>query len=234
MRREYERHGVAPERIHISTLPNPSESAQFQPSARTGAGGHLLFLGRLTKLKGAGHLLQAIPLAEKKLGRPLAATIAGDGPARPNLEAFARRNALTAEFPGWVGARQKANLIQQADLLVVPSVWPEPFGLVGIEAGAHGLPAVGFDVGGIPDWLVPGYSGELAPGNPPTAQGLADAIVRALSDPAHYATLSRGAREVAGRYTLSAHLSQVETTLEAIRISPLGSERKDTSVFSHD
>jgi glycosyltransferase involved in cell wall biosynthesis len=76
------------------------------------------------------------------------------------------------------------------------------------------VPAVAYDVGGIADWLIPGYSGELAPGNPPTVEGLAAAICRALSDPSHYADLSRGAREVAGRFTLAAHLSQLENTLE--------------------
>jgi glycosyltransferase involved in cell wall biosynthesis len=120
------------------------------------------------------------------------------------------------EFTGYVGGRKKADLIEQADLLVVPSLWPEPFGLVGIEAGSQGLPAVAFDVGGISDWLIPGYSGELAPGNPPTAGGLADAIARALSDPSHYADLSRGAREVAGRFTLAEHVSKLESTLESV------------------
>ena len=123
---------------------------------------------------------------------------------------------LKAEFPGYVSGSKKAELIDQADLLVVPSLWPEPFGLVGIEAGSHGLPAVAFDVGGISDWLIPGYSGELAPGNPPTVDGLADAIARALSDPSHYADLCRGAREVAGRFTLAAHVSKLESILEMV------------------
>jgi glycosyltransferase involved in cell wall biosynthesis len=216
MRREYERHGVPPERIHLTALPNPSDGAHFNAPSRTGSGGHLLFLGRLTKLKGCGRLLETIPLAEKKLGRPLVVTVAGDGPERGNLEDFARRSGLQVEFTGHVGGRKKADLIEQADLLVVPSLWPEPFGLVGIEAGSQGLPAVAFDVGGIPDWLIPGYSGELAPGNPPTAEGLADAIARALSDPSHYADLSRGAREVAGRFTLAEHVSKLESTLESV------------------
>jgi len=220
MRREYERHGVPPGKIHLTALPNPSDGAQFHAPSRTGAGGHLLFLGRLTKLKGAAELLRAIPLSEKLLGRPLSATIAGDGPARESLQDLANRQRLKAEFPGWVGSVQKAHLIEQADLLVVPSLWPEPFGLVGIEAGSQALPAVAFDVGGISDWLIPGYSGELAPGNPPTADGLADAIARALSDPSHYADLSRGAREVAGRFALAAHVSKLEATLEAVLGSP--------------
>jgi glycosyltransferase involved in cell wall biosynthesis len=217
MRREYERHGVKPGNVQVAALPNPHEAEEIHAGARTGSRGNLLFLGRLTKIKGAAHLLEAIPLAEKQLERKLSVTVAGDGPERPHLERLAAENQLTAEFTGWIGPSQKGDLIERADLMVVPSVWPEPFGLVGIEAGAHGLPAVAFDVGGISDWLIPGHSGELAPGHPPTAEGLAEAIARALSDPSHYAGLSRGAREVAGRFTVAAHLSQLERILENVR-----------------
>jgi glycosyltransferase involved in cell wall biosynthesis len=216
MRREYERHGVHPDKIDLAALPNPHEDAQFRPAARTASRSKLLFVGRLTQLKGAGEMLRAIPLAEKKLGRPLTVTVAGDGPERESLQEFARRNQLRAEFPGWVQTPQKLDLMEQADLLVVPSLWPEPFGLVGIEAGAHGLPAVAYNVGGIPDWLIAGYSGEHAPGHPPTVEGLANAIQRALSDPSHFSDLCRGAREVSGRFTLAAHVTKLESTLETV------------------
>ena len=230
MRREYERHGVKPEKIQVAALPNPNERRELHPAARTGQRGKLLFLGRLTKLKGAAELLRAIPLAEKQLGRSLQLTVAGDGPERGNLQKSAAKNGLLAEFPGWVGSSQKGDLIEQADLLVVPSLWPEPFGLVGIEAGAHGLPSVAFDTGGISDWLIAGYSGELAPGNPPTAKGLADAITRALSDPSHYAMLCRGAHEVASRFTLAAHVSKLEGTLKtALQAGRLASDPRKSA-----
>ena len=58
-----------------------------------------------------------------------------------------------------------------ADLLVVPSLWPEPFGLVGLEGARSRLPAAAFAVGGIPDWLRSGVNGYLAPGDPPTPAG---------------------------------------------------------------
>jgi glycosyltransferase involved in cell wall biosynthesis len=103
-----------------------------------------------------------------------------------------------------------------ADLLAVPSVWPEPFGLVGIEAGCVGLPAVAYEVGGIAEWLVPGRSGEVAPGDPPTVAGLADAIVRALQDPARHASLRRGAWEVASQFTMAAHMSRLEPILFSV------------------
>jgi glycosyltransferase involved in cell wall biosynthesis len=119
---------------------------------------------------------------------------------------------VDAQFHGWCGADRLAALRAGADLLAVPSVWPEPFGLAGIEAGCHGLPAVGFAVGGIPDWLLPGESGELAP-SPPTSAGLADAVLRALADPEHHHRLRYGAWEVAGRFTLARHLEILERAL---------------------
>jgi glycosyltransferase involved in cell wall biosynthesis len=214
MRREFERHGVSPDRVHLVPLPNSQECAAIP--ARRNPPGRILSLSRLTKLKGVGHLLKAIPLASGKLGKQLSLTIAGDGPERGRLQALAQQLGVAAAFPGWISSG-KAELFESADLLAVPSLWPEPFGLIGIEAGAYGLPAVAYGVGGIHDWLIPGESGELAPGDPPTVEGLAAAIVRALGDPAHYANLCRGALEVAARFTLQTHLTKLESILDASR-----------------
>src|SRR6202044_2190317 len=110
-------------------------------------------------------------------------------PEQPRLQNLANQLGVAVEFAGWVQTPQKVSLMLQADLLAVPSLWPEPFGLVGIEAGCLGVPSVGYASGGIPDWLVAGQTGELAPGNPPTVDGLADAMVRALASPEHYGEL---------------------------------------------
>lgn len=219
MQAEYQRHGVNPEKLHLVPLPAADRDPQLRkldlsPRAR------ILFLGRLTKLKGAALLLPAVRLAAEKLAQPLRLTIAGDGPELPRLQALAQQSGIAVDFVGWANATQKLELLQQTDLLAVPSLWPEPFGLVGVEAGSFGVPAVAFAVGGIPDWLMPGHSGELAPADPPTAEGLADAIVRALADPGHYSNLSRGASDVARRFTLAAHLAKLEPILDAGRILP--------------
>ena len=66
------------------------------------------------------------------------------------------------------------------DVVVMPSLWPEPFGLVGLEANRRGVPVVAFATGGIPEWLHDGVNGCLAPGDPPTADGLADALIRCI------------------------------------------------------
>jgi glycosyltransferase involved in cell wall biosynthesis len=179
-----------------------------------------LFVGRITALKGWGHLVDAIQRAAADLGRPLTLVVAGDGPDRGKFEAAARRAGLGAEFLGWVGPERREAEARAADLLVVPSVWPEPFGLVGVEAGCVGTPAVAYAVGGIPDWLEAGVSGEAAPGDRPDPEQLAAAIARALRDPTHWQRLRVGAWEGAKRFGTGAHLDRLLPILAAAADGP--------------
>ncbi len=95
----------------------------------------------------------------------------------------------------------------------MPSLWPEPFGLSGLEAGRFGLPTTAFAVGGIPEWLTDGVNGAIASLDGVRATSLAHAIERCL-DPNHHAQLRDGAREVAGRYTMERHLAALLPALE--------------------
>jgi glycosyltransferase involved in cell wall biosynthesis len=214
MHREQLAHGVPEGRLHRAPLFPPGQAPDPSPPAERPPTGRVLMLGRLTDLKGGRLLLRAFRRARAALGRPLRLIIAGDGPERGLLEREARAPGDAVELTGWVGAARRAELMRAADLLAVPSVWPEPFGLVGIEAGCVGLPAAAFAVGGIPDWLEAGVSGELALGEAPTAEGLADAVVRALAEPAHLHRLRRGAWRKSGEFTLARHLDQLEAVLE--------------------
>ena len=178
-----------------------------------GAERRLLFLGRMDELKGGGVLLDALPRASQLLRAPLSLTLAGDGPARSLWERKAGRLAATAggggvrvEFTGWVDGERIAALLDETDLLVLPSLWPEPFGLVGPEAGLRGVPAAAFDVGGVRDWLTDGVNGRLAPGDPPTAGGLAEAVADCLRDPARHAGMRRAAVRLARRFNMKNHL----------------------------
>lgn len=219
IRDEYIRHGVPPART--SVLPSHVGSASPGPrSAYADLPERILFVGRMEPLKGGDLLLDAIPVAEEILGRPLHARFVGDGTERGRLEAKARawaatRRASRVEFTGWLGADARDRLLAATDLLVVPSVWPEPFGLVGIEAAAFGVPAAAFDVGGISQWLTDGVNGHLAGADPPTARSLASAIVRCLVDPAHHARLGEGARKLAASHTPQAHVTALEEVLLA-------------------
>ncbi|HYL36144.1 MAG TPA: glycosyltransferase family 4 protein [Bryobacteraceae bacterium] len=212
MLREFGRHGVRPDQLHLVPLPAAKCDAGRAPGPKL-PGQRIVMAGRLTDLKGGRFLIHALPRASKQLGRNLELIVVGDGPERARLQNLAARLGVEAEFTGWLDRDQTSDRMREADLVAVPSVWPEPFGLVGVEAGCLGTPAVGYAVGGIPDWLIPGVSGELAPGDPPTVQGLADAIVRALADPEHYKRLCQGAWKNARRFGLENHLAQLDTIL---------------------
>ena len=66
-------------------------------------------------------------------------------------------------FMGYVPPAELHAFYADASLAVVSSVWPEPFGAVGLEAMRHGLPVVAFAAGGINEWLLDGQNGFLAP-----------------------------------------------------------------------
>jgi glycosyltransferase involved in cell wall biosynthesis len=123
---------------------------------------------------------------------------------------------LTIEFTGWISQDAVGDLLSDVDLLVVPSVWPEPFGMVGVSAAAHGVPAAAFGVGGIAQWLEDGVTGHLAPANPPTAAGLARAILRCLGDTAHLTALREGARQMAARFTMERHVAALMGELKRV------------------
>jgi glycosyltransferase involved in cell wall biosynthesis len=218
MAAELARNGVPADRVHLVPLPVTAIPDPTPPIPRSRTG-RILFVGRLSTLKGWSHLTDAIPWAAAQLGRPLTLVVAGDGVDRSMFEAAVRRRGVNAEFLGWVGADRRNAEMRAADVLAVPSVWPEPFGLVGVEAGCVGTPAVAYAVGGIPDWLTPGVSGESAPGSRPDSRELSEALVRALADEAHWHRLRVGAWETVRRFTPEAHLKQLIPLLEAAAAS---------------
>ena len=214
MQREYAPAVLPEERVVLAPVfPGVLPDAE-SPGARARTF-RVAMLGRLNPLKGGLVLVRAVALAARALGRPLELCVAGDGPERGEMEALARRLGVPGHFPGWVDDAAREALFRRSDVLAVPSVWPEPFGIVGVEAGCVGLPSVAFAVGGIPDWLEPGVCGELAPASPPTARGLADALVRALSDDAHLQHLRQGAWLAARRFSPEAHLRLLLPALSA-------------------
>jgi glycosyltransferase involved in cell wall biosynthesis len=207
MREEYTRHGAPAGRVTVaplfSTMAAPSAPRVPSPAPV------VLFVGRMTPLKGGDVLVRAVAHATRVLGAPVGLVMAGDGPERDRWEALAAGHRLPAAFPGWVAADALARLLHAASLLVVPSVWPEPFGLVGLEAAAHGVPAVAFDAGGIRQWLRDGVNGRLVkPVGDPVALG--GAIADLLADAAAVDRLSAGACRVAEELSLDAHLDRLE------------------------
>jgi glycosyltransferase involved in cell wall biosynthesis len=91
-----------------------------------------VFIGRLHAGKGPDLFLKAAKSAEVPV------TIIGDGPQRDELAAL----YPAAKFTGWISPDQIASFVSQARAVVVPSRYPEPFGLTALEAAWSGLPVV--------------------------------------------------------------------------------------------
>jgi glycosyltransferase involved in cell wall biosynthesis len=96
---------------------------------------------------------------------PFECLIFGDGNHRGYCEELSRRLGLSdrVRFQGYVAPAELQKYYEDASLAVVSSVWPEPFGAVGLEAMRHGLPVVAFAAGGINEWLFDGQNGFLVP-----------------------------------------------------------------------
>lgn len=157
---------------------NGVSAAEFEPVASDPSATDLLFVGELRRLKGVDVLIDAIAALTKD-GRPVTATIVGEGPDRSAFEAMANAHALGGAIR-FVGAMPARVAFALGRLLVVPSR-AESLPYIVLEAAAAGLPMVATRVGGIPEIFGADADELVAPGN---AAALACAIQAALRDPA--------------------------------------------------
>jgi glycogen(starch) synthase len=141
----------------------------------------LVFLGRIVTTKGLRLLLEAARLLQKQ-NRPFELKIIGDGPERPALEKLAEEWKLRKQvhFLGRLPDSQVADILAQADLLVVPSLGGEVFGMVLAENMLRGVPILASDLGAFVEVL--GDAGRTFKTGDP--EDLARQIVQLLDDPA--------------------------------------------------
>ncbi|MHB8510929.1 MAG: glycosyltransferase family 4 protein [Actinomycetota bacterium] len=168
--------------------------------------------GRITKEKGFDLLIDAMQCVET----PARLVIAGSG---HHADALAKRTVPSRhvmEQIGWIDRDDLARWYGAASVVAVPSAWPEPFGIVGLEAMSAGKPVVATDIGGVREWLEHGVTGlAVAPRN---AAGFGRAIQSLLSDPLARARMGSAARErINERFTLERHLILIERMYEQAR-----------------
>ena len=112
----------------------------------------LLFAGRIVPSKGLRSLVRAIGRIAPE-NRP---ALRVGGRATSELGQCAQLAArLNVRFDvlGWCDGDALLRAIDDVHAVVLPSLWPEPYGLLGAEAQARGRPAVAYAVGGIPEWV---------------------------------------------------------------------------------
>jgi len=210
MRDEVTRHGAPPDRTEVLSLFSTvrADGPRVGPQQDT-----VLFAGRMTTLKGGHVLVAAAARAGRKLGRAVRLVMAGEGPQKESWRQLASTLGVQAEFPNWVAPGDRARVYGAAALVAVPSLWPEPFGLTGLDAAALGIPAVAFNVGGIADWLTDGSNGRLV--DPAAGEyGFADAVASVLDAPvAERERMGCHSLQVARRLSVAAHVDKLETIL---------------------
>ena len=184
----------------------------------------LVNIGALVDHKGQRYLLDALPLAMRRIP-DLHLVILGEGELRRPLEQQVQRLHLerAVRMPGF--RSDVLALARSADLFVMSSV-TEGLGSTVLDAMAMGLAVVGTRAGGIPEAVVDGETGLLIPVADPPA--LADAIVSLMNDPARRARFGDAGRQRVARHFTVDHLVErtfavyQEVVSRAARVTPRG------------
>jgi len=207
-KKELARNGFDPAKIEVRVPVHDSGGAG--PASSFDGRNLVLFVGQVIRGKGVDLLLRALA----KVRVPFQAAILGEGSHRPYCERLCARVGLgdRVKFHGFVAHDELKQFYQQASLLAVSSVWPEPFGLVGREAMSHALPVVAFDAGGIREWLLDGVNGFLVPWK--DTDRFAERIEQLLRDKDLARRLGRRGRElVSQQQEASRQICPVEQVL---------------------
>jgi len=181
---DYARHQLIAQGIaagQVTTIYHGIKATITSPDPPTRSihqGQRLLFVGRIVPEKGLVWLLRALAKAPPSTQLD----IAGEGWFEPQVKKLAKdlkiENRIT--WHGWCDRPTLNRLYQQSFAVVFPSLWPEPAGLITLEAYARSRPVIASDVGGIPEYIIHNQTGLLVPPNQPDV--LAEAITTLTTD----------------------------------------------------
>jgi len=137
-----------------NVIGNPYSSQLFRVLPEIPRERAIVFLGRLVSDKGADLLLQAFAQLRPPGWR---LTIIGDGPERRPLELLAKELGIfdSVNFSGVLQGEPLVRELNRYELMVIPSRWREPFGVVTLEGMACGCVVLASDGGGLPDAVGP-------------------------------------------------------------------------------
>ncbi|MDZ7606962.1 MAG: glycosyltransferase family 4 protein [Cyclobacteriaceae bacterium] len=166
----------------------------------------LLFVGRLELLKGIHTLIKAIRGFTNE-----ALEIVLVGKILPEAIPFIQPCPENITFTGPVNKEQLSKIYSDADALIFPSL-NDAFGMVILEAMAHGLPVIGSRFSAAPDIIEHGIDGYILDSNTPEA--VAESISWAIDNKEYLAEMGEKARQkVMSHYTLEHYFSRLESNL---------------------
>lgn len=179
-------------RKKIAVLPNIIPLSKFGGSKKEKIGTakvKILYYGALLESKGLLVLLDAL----RQLPSRHECHIYGEGPLGEELDAsglvIVHKPVLYDKLPA---------ILQQHDIVVLPSIWPEPFGRVVIETMAAGLPIVASRIGGITELIADKKTGLLV--QPNNAEALAEALQTLMNNPEQRRRIGEAAKAASRSY----------------------------------
>lgn len=198
--------GFAPERVgvlpYFCPLP-PADAPRPVPDVPT-----MTFLGRLAPNKGHDHFVRALGQLPGVRGE-IVGNMTDEGEA--SLRAIAREAGCADRLVlrRWASREEVQALMDRTSVFVFPSLWEETLGIVGIEALARGVPVVGTDLGGVPQWLHDGVNGRLVPPKDPGA--IAAAVGELVADVKRLEAFGEaGIRTVRESFSPRGHVDELE------------------------
>lgn len=170
--------GLAPETVHVIYNASPDMEGMSGPSRRRSPALRLIFAGELHFRKGLDVLLETLAMLNKR-HREWTCIIAGNGAIEPYCETAKRLGiAEQTSFVGWVSPEQLHRLMQQSDVVVLPSRG-EGLPLCLVEGAAAGAAMVATDEGATREVLHDGVNGIIAPLDP---TAMSDALCTLADD----------------------------------------------------
>ncbi|MEM3399443.1 MAG: glycosyltransferase family 4 protein [Candidatus Micrarchaeia archaeon] len=173
------------------------------------------YVGRLNPLKGIGYLERAFSKVRDRVS-DAKLVIAGEGIWATET------GADGIKMLGKISDRQKEKLFERSRVVVAPSIWPETFGLVILEAFSTARPVVASDVGAFSELVEDGKTGFLV--KPKDEEELADKIVMLLADRKKAMDMGRRAFEFSKRFGISQHAIEIERIYDEV-VSSRGNRR---------
>jgi len=192
---------VFPERMHVIRHFIDLDGVP----AKSTPGGHAVIAGRLSPEKGIDVAIRAVG----HLSDQVRLDIAGDGPARRDLEALAEAEAPgQVVFHGRLPKDKLYDLLRSSSVAVVPSTWFENQPMAVLEAMAAGLPVIASDLGGLPELIDDGVDGLLVSAGDDKV--LARAIDEMARDWSRAFTMGQtGRQKIETGFSPSVHIEQI-------------------------
>jgi glycosyltransferase involved in cell wall biosynthesis len=192
----------------------PSETVEAE-SLHNGETPIFLYFGRLQPNKGVQWLIKSFA----QTAQPSRLVIAGSGTMEQQLKKLAVDCGVSGRvsFFGWMDNADLGKIIKTATAVVVPSLWPEPFGLVAIEAGAAEKPVIASSAGALSEIVEHEITGILVDAG--DESGLRAAIDRLASNPGFAKQMGvQGKLRVEAEFSLHKHLNRLHEIYEGVII----------------